>query len=117
MNESQESFALGAPIFRDAALAQIARDRGPLAAWQSALERGPAAAASFADGEFSVALRESSGRVFLAVDRFGIPPLCYGIVGNELQFASRADALVDATEAAALDPQAIFDYLYFHVIP
>jgi asparagine synthase (glutamine-hydrolysing) len=117
MNEPQESVAVGTPIFRDIKLAQCARDSGLLAAWRLALDRVPAAASAAADGEFAVALRESSGRTFLAVDRFAIRTLCYRIVGGELRFASRADELVSGTEAAALDPQAIFDYVYFHVIP
>ncbi len=113
----QESIAVGTPIFRDARLAQCARDGGSLAAWQLALESGAAKAAACVDGEFAVAIREPSGRTFLAVDRFAIRTLCYKIVGNELQFALRADALTGATDGAALDPQAIFDYVYFHVIP
>ncbi|TMH26626.1 MAG: asparagine synthase, partial [Betaproteobacteria bacterium] len=34
---------------------------------------------------------------------------------GQLHFAARADSLIDAS--AELDPQAIFDYLYFHCIP
>jgi len=117
MNEPQQSITAGTPIFRDGSLAQLARERGALAAWQAALAKGPAAAAAAADGEFAVALREPSGRTFLAVDRFAIRTLCYRIVGNELRFATRADALVDAADSSAIDPQAIFDYVYFHVIP
>ena len=117
MNEPQESIAVGSPVFRDTALAQLARDSGPLAAWHAALARGPAAAANAVNGEFAVAISEPSGRIFLAVDRFAIRTLCYRIVGDKLRFALRADALVNATEAAELDPQAIFDYIYFHVIP
>jgi len=117
MNEPQQSITAGTPIFRDGSLAQLARERGAHAAWQAALAKGPAAAAAAADGEFAVALREPSGRTFLAVDRFAIRTLCYRIVGNELRFATRADALVDAADSSAIDPQAIFDYVYFHVIP
>jgi len=117
MNEPQQPITAGAPIFRDGSLAQLARERGTLAAWQAALASGPAAAAASADGEFAVALREPSGRTFLAVDRFGIRTLCYRIVDGQLRFATRADALVDAAESSAIDPQAIFDYVYFHVIP
>ncbi|MCK9686355.1 asparagine synthetase B family protein [Scleromatobacter humisilvae] len=117
MNEPQESIAVGNPVFRDTRLAQQARDSGPIAAWRAALSQGPAKAAVAVDGEFAVALREPSGRTFLAVDRFAIRTLCYRIVGNELRFALRADALVGADESAVLDPQAIFDYVYFHVIP
>ncbi|MFL6698582.1 MAG: asparagine synthetase B family protein [Vitreoscilla sp.] len=117
MNEPQVSLAVGAPVFRDTTLAQCARDNGVLAAWQAALAQDAAAAAAKVDGEFAVALREPSGRVFLAVDRFAIRTLCYRVVGDQLLFALRADALVDAAESAPLDRQAIFDYIYFHVIP
>ena len=117
MNQPQESIAVGTPKFRDTQLARCALESGPLAAWRMALQGGAANAAAAADGEFAVAIRESSGRTFLAVDRFAIHTLCYRIVGEELRFASRADTLAGATEAAALDSQAIFDYVYFHVIP
>ena len=117
MNEPQDSLAVGTPVFRDAAIEQCARDNGVLAGWQAAFSQGGAAAAAKVDGEFAVALREPSGRTFLAVVRFAIRSLCYRIVGDELRFALRADALVDAAGAAPLDPQAIFDYVYFHVIP
>ena len=117
MNEAKVSLAVGAAVFRDAAIEQCARDNGVLAGWQAAVSQGAAAAAAKVDGEFAVALREPSGRTFLAVDRFAIRTLCYRIVGDELRFALRADALVSASESAPLDPQAIFDYIYFHVIP
>ncbi len=60
-------------------------------------------------------LREASGRTVLAVDRFGIRTLCYRVEGGAIRFAERADALADPGHE--LDPQAIFDYLYFHAIP
>jgi asparagine synthase (glutamine-hydrolysing) len=41
--------------------------------------------------------------------------LCYRIDNGSLRFAARADALADADPQ--IDPQSIFDYLYFHVIP
>ena len=117
MIDPRVSLAVGAPIFRDAAVARCARENGVVAAWQAAVAAGASGAAAAVDGEFAVALREPSGRTFLAVDRFAIRTLCYRIVGDQLRFALRADALVDAADAAPLDPQAIFDYVYFHVIP
>ena len=51
----------------------------------------------------------------LSVDRFAIHSLCYRVVDGQLRSAARADELADAT--TPIDPQAIFDYLYFHVIP
>ncbi|MFO1268266.1 MAG: asparagine synthase-related protein [Rubrivivax sp.] len=57
----------------------------------------------------------ASGRTLLAVDRFAVRTLCYRVVGGELRFAERADELAGPFDA--LDPQALFDYLYFHCIP
>lgn len=51
----------------------------------------------------------------LSVDRFAIHSMCYRVVDGQLRFAARADELADAS--TEIDPQAIFDYLYFHVIP
>jgi asparagine synthase (glutamine-hydrolysing) len=51
----------------------------------------------------------------LSVDRFAIHSLCYRVVDGQLRYAPRADELADAS--TPIDPQAIFDYLYFHVIP
>lgn len=51
----------------------------------------------------------------LSVDHFGIHSLCYRVDNGQLRFAARADDLADAN--TQIDPQAIFDYLYFHVIP
>ncbi len=62
-----------------------------------------------------MALREPSGRCFLAVDRFAVRSLCYRQDGDTLHFAERADDL--AGDAGDIDPQAIFDYLFCHVIP
>ncbi|CAN5397875.1 N/A [soil metagenome] len=41
--------------------------------------------------------------------------MCYRIVNGTLIFAERADTL--ASVSSSIDPQAIFDYLYFHAIP
>ncbi len=51
----------------------------------------------------------------LSVDRFGVHSLCYRVDDGRLRFAARADELADAS--TEIDPQAIFDYLYFHSIP
>ncbi len=51
----------------------------------------------------------------LAVDRFATESLCYSETEGELRFGRRADAL--AGPRAGIDAQALYDYLYFHVIP
>ena len=51
----------------------------------------------------------------MAVDRFSTRTLCYRVAGNAIEVGARADVVAGA--GAELDPQAIFDYLYFHSIP
>ena len=87
---------------------------GGVSSWPEAIAAfGPESAAARAEGGFAVGMTLPDGRVFLAVDRFARQTLCYRTEGATLRFASRADAL----GAADLDPQALFDYLYFHMIP
>ena len=105
----------GSPRFSDAALSALALAGDPAAAWRAALQGDPKSAAQGVTGDFAVGLREPGGRVFMAVDRFAVRTLCYRVVQGQLRFAARADELADAD--SDIDPQAIFDYLYFHVIP
>ena len=107
---------LGRPEFEDSAIAQIQRTQGDLAAWHALLATGPAAQALCrVGGSFALALTLADGRQVLAVDRFAIQTLCYCVVDGQLRCAERADALADV--GSEIDPQAIFDYLYFHAIP
>ena len=115
MHDCDEYLTIGSPQFADASLAAIARDQGVLAAWRAAIGADAMGAPSKVRGDFAVALREASGRVFMAVDRFAVRTLCYRVVDGELRFAGRADEL--AGDSVELNPQAIFDYLYFHAIP
>lgn len=115
MTTNTDSLVLGNPRFNELALAQIAERESVEAAWRQAFQRFGTKAPEHVSGDFSVACRESCGTVFLAVDRFAIRTLCYRQVGDQLQFAERADDLVDSN--TEIDPQAIFDYLYSHVIP
>ena len=106
---------LGSPRFVNAELDDLARSQGSLAAWRQAMANGAVNAVSSVTGDFAVAFREPGGRTFMAVDRFAIRSLCYRLDAGTLRFAARADELADAS--TEIDPQAIFDYLYFHVIP
>ncbi len=117
MSSHSPSLLLGSPRFSDARLAAIAHADGPLAAWRAACAADAPRAALQATGDFAVGLQEPSGRTFLAVDRFATRSLCYRVVNGQIRFAGRADELAEGTEKAEIDPQAIFDYLYFHAIP
>ena len=65
-------------------------------------------------GSFALTLQTADNATLLATDRFAIEPLCWRIADGQLHAAHRADALADGAD---IDPQALFDYLYFHVIP
>ena len=109
------AICVGSPRFNDRDLADFAAKHGPLHAWSQAFERYGMLAAAHVSGDFAVALRDSRGRTFLAVDRFAVHPMCYRLNGEGIAFSQRADDL--AGHSAQLDPQGLFDYLYFHVIP
>jgi asparagine synthase (glutamine-hydrolysing) len=67
-------------------------------------------------GTYALAIVDTRRQcVFLAVDRFAIETLCYRSDGKTLAFSDRADCVQGRGDE--LDPQAIFDYLYFHMIP
>ncbi len=57
-----------------------------------------------------------AGGAQLITDRFGACPLAWSRQGPRLGFSDRADR-VPLTHARTIDPQAIFDYVYFHTIP
>jgi|SRR5438105_29293 len=113
MSHADHFLSLGSPGFADAKPELESELRQAWQAvlsapdWQSRLGR--------VDGGFAVGLRDASGGTRLAVDRFAIQTLCYRVIDGELHFAARADAL--AGTDVEIDPQAIFDYLYFHCIP
>ncbi|MEC5161286.1 MULTISPECIES: asparagine synthetase B family protein [unclassified Janthinobacterium] len=80
---------------------------------------GPNACASLA-GPFALCiLDELSGEALLAVDRSGTHSLYYQSSSRQgLLFASSADALIAHPAAGSgLDPQALYNYLYFHTVP
>jgi len=70
-------------------------------------------------GAFALAVVDSlAGQVCLAVDRCGSLPLLYQRTPHGLVFGSSSAALQAHPDAAhELDPQALFQYLYFHMIP
>lgn len=70
-------------------------------------------------GDFSLAILDEARRgAVLAVDRSGIRRLVRRRVGKRLFFASDTEALrIASLPDAALDPQSILNYVYFHVVP
>ena len=87
----------------------------PAAHWLAAYAQHGTAAPQAVRGAFSVVIAWPDGKVFCAVDRFSLHSLCYRVAGGELRVAERADELAGAD--GDIDPQALYDYLYFHMIP
>jgi asparagine synthase (glutamine-hydrolysing) len=82
--------------------------------WRTAAERlGPAQAAAQRQGAFAVSAGLADGRVVAAVDRFARQTLCHAEVDGRPVFREAATGF----GAQQLDPQAIYDYLFFHAIP
>ena len=96
-------------------LARIAAEAGSASAWRVGFERFGSGVLDKVEGDFAVSFTASDGRQFAAVDRFGLHPLCYRADGPQVRVGERADALANGD--ARIDPQALFDYLYFHMIP
>jgi asparagine synthase (glutamine-hydrolysing) len=110
-------FSAGRPRFARADLARAATERGQAAAWAATFAAARAAAPQYVRGSFAVVILDISHRTaLLATDRFGLCSLCFSQQGARLAFADRADA-VARQGPREYDPQAIYDYLYFHVIP
>ncbi|MDP1532198.1 MAG: asparagine synthase C-terminal domain-containing protein, partial [Rubrivivax sp.] len=85
------------------------------AAWQQAASAGIEQAARNTQGDFAVGLLDGAGNPMLAVDRFAMQTMCWRLENGQVRFAERADEL--AGPDPKLDPQAIYDYLFFHAIP
>lgn len=71
------------------------------------------------NGPFALAyINKESNEVILAVDRMAVYPMSYTVSNKQLIFGSTANAICKHPQAnVSLDPQAIFNYIYFHVIP
>ncbi len=114
MTASDSPFTLGSPRFAglpEQPVASPGTSADRAAAWRTV---GPDQVATVT-GNFAVGMHEAGGRSWIAVDRFGIESICWRVVDGKLRFAERADELAGGD--AEIDPQAIYDYLYFHVIP
>ncbi|RRQ22839.1 asparagine synthetase B family protein [Thiohalobacter thiocyanaticus] len=82
------------------------------------LERGPACLEQV-HGHFSLAIIDPArATVLLATDRLGVYPLAYQITADGVVFGSSLNSLRRHPDFIAdINPQALFDYLYFHMVP
>lgn len=103
----------------DTDLAETARREGAACAIARGYARKGTDILKALSGTFAIAILDrESGEAVLAIDRIGIQPLCYGVVGGALVFASTLDAItLFPGGTAGVDRQAIYDYVYFHMVP
>ena len=107
----------GAPRFRHEGAKRAAMARGPAAGWVALLGEKREEGLPLVAGSFAVAFVDLRNRsALLACDRFAIRGLCYALERGRLAFADRADS-IPGGRGVDIDLQAIYDYLYFHVIP
>jgi asparagine synthase (glutamine-hydrolysing) len=100
-------------------LAAMAEDRGVAAAVAQAYRQHGSNCLKEMHGPFAIALidtHDASG--LLAIDRLGTRTMCYANPSRELVFASNAESVVaHPSVSKELSQQAIFNYLYCHVVP
>lgn len=104
----------GHPAPREARLAQQIKQEGwgCLLPW---LLARPEEILNQVAGRFSLLWLDTASRQLgLASDRFNTHGFCYHIEGTRLSLSDRADQVPVSKD---LSPQALFNYLYFHVIP
>jgi asparagine synthase (glutamine-hydrolysing) len=70
-------------------------------------------------GNFALALvLADRGETLLATDRMGVRPLLYTLAGDTLVFGSTADAVnLHPAVRPEIDPQSLYNYVYFHMVP
>jgi asparagine synthase (glutamine-hydrolysing) len=100
-------------------LAELAAREGTAAALAEAYRRDGAECLRQMGGSFAVAVVDTESESgLLAVDRMGIRPLCFAAPSGRLVFGSSAGSVAaHPAVGRELSRQAIFDYLYCHVVP
>ena len=109
----------GRPVFLDDELAFIARDRNPATAVAHGWIRHGEKLPTLMHGNFAFAVLEPlKKKACLVLDRIGAERLCYAHRGGHLVFGgSVQNVAAHPGVGRVIDPQAIYDYLYFHTIP
>jgi len=115
-DDSSVCAVIGTPSFGESRVAGSAQPASLAAGLLTAWHKQGADLTANVHGGYALVIADAARNcVFLAVDRFAIETLCYFTDGRTLAFSDRADCV--AAHDRQLDAQAIFDYLYFHMIP
>jgi asparagine synthase (glutamine-hydrolysing) len=109
----------GRPRFLDSELALLAREQGDVVAVAHGWLRFGEDLPKLMAGSFAFAVLEPiRKKAFLALDRVGAERLCCAHRNGHFVFGSSAQTVAaHPTVGRSIDPQAIYDYLYFHTVP
>lgn len=109
----------GRPRFDDDALAQAAGNTSPAAALALAYRRFGPDCLRHVHGTFALALIEPATQtVLLAIDRMGVHRLCFAPTDSGMVFGGTCDSIIaHPAITPKLSRQAIFNYLYAHMVP
>ena len=109
----------GSPRWSDAELQSIQDKMGASHALAKGFERYGKAVLGKLFGAFSLCILKPKAKyALLAIDRVGIRPLAYTVTHDTLIFGTYIDCILSHPQfKSEIDPQGIFNYLYFHMIP
>ena len=109
----------GNVYWENAELNELAQKESPAAAVAKAYSRSGRTFLEDMHGTFCVAVFNSQdGTVIAAIDRLGIYSICYSAPSGHFIFATSTDGVVAHPDMErVIDPQSIFNYLFFHAVP
>lgn len=109
----------GSVRWLDAELSQLASHHGTAFALIKAYRNEGFTFLNKLSGPFSLAIiDESNRRTLIAIDKLGIGSLFYSLNKDQLIFSSNARAMqCHPAVNSDIDSQAVFDYIYFHMVP
>jgi len=110
---------LGQPRFHDAALEQARLRDGAAVVFAREFQAKRESAFALFDGAFTaVVFDESKGTVSIGLDRMGVHALGYAVFDGTLLFSNSCDAInAHPSARPEIDPQSLYHYLYFHMVP
>lgn len=108
---------VGSPEWVDPSLAEITSTRTPAAALATAYRRFGKDLLPRLRGPFALAIIDGESAL-LAIDRMGIHTLSFTLQSGSLVFATHTRSItVHPRVKREIDPQAVFNYFYFHHVP
>jgi asparagine synthase (glutamine-hydrolysing) len=110
---------LGRVRFADRELLDLSQREGPAAALARLFaDEGERAFAALTGPFLAAIIDEPNRSAYIAVDRMGAHSLTYTVASGTLVFSTSGDAIsAHPLVKKDIDPQAIYQYLYFHMVP